>query len=128
MAKANTQSARTKKQENIQISWAQAVRDMVVAAINKGQLPIFGFFLVILMLIYKMPEGDVAKLVFEMLSSLKKGEFVAYILLILSVSGWIYHARIMRREFSIEAKRIGREKSNLQSQLAGVKFISSDQQ
>jgi hypothetical protein len=126
MAKGNAPSTRTKKLENVPVSWAQAIRDMVISAINKGQLPIFGLFLVILMLIYKMPEADVSKLVFEILDSLRRGEFVAYILLSITIFGWFVHARVMRKTFTDEAKRIGREKSNLQSQLAGIKFKSSN--
>jgi len=108
------------------MSWAQALRDMVVSSINKGQLPIFGLFLVILMLIYKMPEADVSRLVFEILESLRKGEFIAYILLGITGFSWFVHSRSMRKKFSDETKRIGREKSALQSKLDGVKFKSSD--
>lgn len=108
------------------MSWAQALRDMVVSAINRGQLPVFGFFLVLLMLFFKMPAEDVSKLVFEILESLRHGELVAYVLLTVACVGWFTHARTMRRLFSAEAERIGREKSALQSRLAGVKFESSD--
>jgi len=125
MAKGSAPSPR-KNQENTPVSWAQAIRDMVISAINKGQLPIFGLFLVILMLIYKMPETDVSKLVFEILDSLRRGEFIAYILLGITAFGWLAHARIMRKTFTDEARRIGREKSNLQSQLADIKFKSSN--
>lgn len=99
---------------------------MVVAAINRGQLPIFGAFLVVLVLIIKMPSEDVSKLVFDILRSLRHGEFIAYILLACTGGGWFVHARIMRKLFSDEVERIGREKSRLQSNLAGMKFKSSN--
>jgi len=108
------------------MSWAQAFRDMVIAAINRGQLPIFGFFVLLLALIVKMPNEGVSKLVFEILGSLHHGELVGYILCIIIIFFWYAHVRIMRKSFSAEFKRIGQEKSSLQSKLANVPFESSD--
>lgn len=126
MAKAQTPSTRGKRPKNGTMSWPQALRDMVVSAINRGQLPLLGFFMLLLMLVFKMPAEDVSRLVFELLQALRHGEFVAYILLVITAGGWFAHARKMRQLFSAEAERIGREKSKLQEQLAGIKFGSSD--
>jgi hypothetical protein len=108
------------------MTWAQALRDMVVASINRGQLPVFGIFFVLLMLVWKMPGEDVSKLVFEIFALLRNGELFAYILAFLLGIGWFVHARIMRKVFSDEFERIGLEKSELQGKLAGKKFGSSN--
>ena len=106
--------------------WSQALRDMVISSINRGQLPILGFFIVLVALIFRMPADDVSKLVLDIFTSMKHGETISYPLLIASLFGWFSHARWQRKEFSKECARIGKEKSDLQSKLANRKFKSSD--
>ena len=127
MAKNSGTSNTTKKQRRESFGWSQAFRDMVVSAINRGQLPVFGTFLVILMLLWKMPGNDVSKLVFDILDSLRRLEFLAYLFLVVVCIGWFIHARVMRSAFSAEAERMGREKSELQRKLASTQFKSSNQ-
>ena len=127
MSNKNSQQSRRKgSRANGKMTWAQSVRDMTIASINKGQLPLFGLLFIVSIMILKMPSEDVSDLVFSIFSALKAGEYVAYILLVLSLSGWYAHAKFMRKAFSAEAERIGNEKSNLQGRIAGVKFGSSD--
>lgn len=124
--KAAQQRKNKGRRPNGKMSWAQAVRDMVVSSINKGQLPLFGIFFVFCLLILKMPAEDVSALVFELAKALNEGESIAYILLCITLVAWYAHAKFMRKAFSDEAARIGNEKSDLQSKMAGVKFGSSD--
>lgn len=113
-------------QKNGTMSWAQAVRDIVVTSMNRGQLPILGMIGVALLLIWKMPEANAAELVVSIVDGLKQGELVGYLMFVLSIAGWYFHAKWMRKLFSSETKRIGQEKSGLQSALTGEKFQSSD--
>lgn len=107
-------------------TWAQAVRDIVVTSINRGQLPILGMIAVALLVLYRLPEGDIAKLALEVVESLRRGEFWAYLIELATVVAWYVHSRAMRKAFSDEAERIGREKSRVQSQAAGVEFKTSN--
>ena len=99
---------------------------MVTAAINKGQLPLFGLLFVIVCLILKMPANEVAELVFAIFDALKAGELVGYLIAIILGGCWYGHARVMRRQYSNEYERIGKEKTSLQSQVSGVTYSSSD--
>lgn len=108
------------------VSWAQAVRDMVIASINRGQLPILGIIGIATVLTFRLPEQDISRVVFEIVAALKKGELWAYVLEGLTLFGWFTHAKVMRKIFSAEAERIGCEKSKIQSKSAGVEFKSSD--
>lgn len=99
----------------------------MVASINRGQLPIFGFFFVVSIIVWKMPGGDVTKLMFSLLQSLRDAELVAYIIAGILAIGWYSHARVMRKIYSDEFERIGREKTALQTQASGVAFKSSDE-
>jgi hypothetical protein len=108
------------------MTWAQAFRDIVVTSMNRGQLPVLGLIGIVVLLLWKMPESDVSKLVFDIFQELKNGQLLAYPLWLITVAGWFYHAKSMRQMFSDEAARIGREKSQPQSKISNTKFKSSD--
>lgn len=108
------------------VGWAQAVRDIVVASINKGQLPILGLLSVILLIIWKMPPADMTEIAKGAFQDLKAGQYVAYLVCFLLICGWYAHTKGMRKQFSLEFERIGNEKSKLQSDAAGAKFKSSE--
>ena len=78
------------------------------------------------MLVWKMPAEDAGKLMHDVLGALRSGELWSYGLLLGALVGWFFHAKFMRKEFSDETLRIGREKSDLQSKLSGIKYESSD--
>lgn len=118
-------TAKTKPTQS-KFSWAQAVRDMVVTSMNRGQLPILGTIGVVLLLISRMPEQDISRLVFEIFSALRSGELWAYVAEFGTVGAWFVHAKLMRKMFSEEVERIGREKSAIQGKAARAKFNSSN--
>lgn len=109
-----------------EVTWAQAFRDIIVASMNRGQLPILAVALIIGLAIWRMPAQDVSKWVFEVTHLLATRKLLGYALFLVAMIGWYLHARWMRKEFSEECLRIGTEKSDLQSKLAGTKFKSSD--
>jgi hypothetical protein len=119
MSNNKTQPKGPKESVN-KIGWAHAFRDSAVASINRGQLPLFGFFLLLLALIWKMPQDDVSKLVFDLLASARRGELFAWVIAVLLAAGWFTHARVQRRLFGTEFDRVGREKSALQNQALGT--------
>lgn len=127
MAKEPIHKNGTNRAKDRSMSWAEACRDMIVAAIDRGQLPTFGILIVVVTLLAKMSESDVAKLVFSIFESLRNFELFAYIFSFMLCTGWFVHAKTMRKLFSAEAERIGREKSELQSKLAQVTFESSEE-
>lgn len=108
------------------VTWAQAFRDTVIASMNRGQLPVLGGMFIFALIIWKMPEQDVSKLAFMILENIKKFQLIAYPLLIIVTLLYFYHVRFMRKDFSRELERIGKEKSALQSSLSGNKFKSSN--
>ncbi len=108
------------------VSWAQATRDMVVTSMNRGQFPILGTIVIVGLLIFRMPEQDISTLVFGIIESLSDGELWAYVAEFFTLGAWFTHTKLMRKMFSEEAERIGREKSKMQSRAAGVPFKSSD--
>jgi hypothetical protein len=107
------------------MSWAHATRDVLLASMNNGLFAFVAIWLLMLGILWKLPDGDVTRLTFDVLAKLEKGELWAYILLVLVLATWYFHARAMRRNFTAECERIGREKSALQND-KGHNFSSSE--
>ena len=107
------------------MNWPQAVRDIFVTSINRGRLPVLGLIVTALLVLSRIPAEELAKLMNEVIFSLKRGELWAYVVCMVLAIAWYFHARAMRRAFSDEAQRIGQEKSRIQSKAAGVPFKSS---
>jgi hypothetical protein len=107
------------------VSWAQAFRDIVIASMNKGQLPLLAIAGVAALIIWRMPPADVSLLANEILSRLDRGDLTGWVLSGLLAGAWHFHARMMRKAFHREADRIGKEKSKLQNVAAGRKLPGS---
>lgn len=117
---------RKNRKGNSPVTWPQAARDITVSAINRGQLLLLGCVAIVMLLIWKMPGEDVTPLVREILQKLEQLHFIAYILLGITLAGWYAHAKVNRRNFSEELRRVGNEKSKLQALRAGNEFKSSE--
>lgn len=114
------------KNQTKTIGWPQAIRDIVVASINKGQLPILGIIAVMLVVLWRIPPQDLSKLVDKLFELTAKHQILAYALNVILIIGWYIHSRFLRKMFSTEMERIGNEKSVLQNIVAGREFKSSD--
>jgi hypothetical protein len=108
-------------------TYAQALRDIVVAAINKGQLPILGIIAIILGILWKMSSEDAGKLAFKVLESLKVNGTIGWFLVLIIIVFWYLHVKSLRRSFSKEYMRIGKEKTKIQGHAVGQKYKSSDE-
>ena len=108
------------------VTWAQATRDIVLAAMNNGQLLPLGLTAVVLLLIWRMPSEQAGALAREVLNGLRHAAGVAYVALIGVSVGWVSHVRWMRLAFRAEYERIGREKSELQRLVTGADLKSSE--
>jgi len=107
---------------------SQAVRDVLVTAINRGQLPALGVIAIVLTLLWRMPESDISTLVFDLLDTLKKWQTTGYVLFLLCLFFWYIHVKHLRKAFSEEMRRVGREKSGLQNKHVEEPFKSSENQ
>lgn len=96
MATGSKGSAAAKVPE---VTWAQAVRDIVIAAINRGQLPALLLGFSVLLLIYKLPDEFVGPMFNRVLTKLEDGSLVGWTLFAIVVVVWYLHARKMRNAF-----------------------------
>jgi hypothetical protein len=102
------------------------LRDVLVVAINKGQLPILLGGTIILVLVLKMPGDDASKLLFGILEALERHEIIGYVLSAGITLAWLVQAAFARKEHKKETHRVGSEKSDLQKQLLGNRIRSSE--
>lgn len=109
----------------VKFSWANAFRDIVVRSIDRGQFLFVALWLMGMVILIKMPGEDVSKMMNAILERLERGELFAYVVNLLVLGGWYFHARWMRKQAAHEFDRIGTEKSRLQDQLTGLKLEGS---
>jgi len=105
-------------------TWAQAFRDIGVAAVNRGQLLAFGFFALTGLIILKLSGDAVQKDMTDLIAELKGGCFLGYLLAGFLLAGWIVHARYLLRRGHQEQERIAGERNKAQA-LLGVTTGSS---
>jgi hypothetical protein len=106
-------------------AWVAALRDVLIASINKGQFPFAILGLVSLTLIIKMPSDDVSKLVFRLVDGMERDSLSGYFLSLLILIGWYIHARYQRRVINGEIERMAAERNTLQSKSLGQQRIRS---
>lgn len=108
------------------VTWAQAFRDIIIRAMDRGQLLPVLLFLVVLALIWKMPESKVYDFGVVVIDGFKDLSLVGWGLVAIVCILWAGHARTMRRNHSTESQRIGGEKSRLQQEQIDTTLGSSD--
>lgn len=104
---------------------AAALRDVLIASINKGQFPFAMLGVVLLALIVKMPSEDVSELVFRLVDGAERDSLLGYLLSLFVLAGWYVHARYQRRVIAREIGRIAAERNMLQSRNLGQHRIKS---
>lgn len=100
-------------------------RDIFVNATNKGQLPATILGLLFVIYFIRMPVEDLKQLGSNVVEYLKSGYLLGYFLFIITVLGWFYHAKRLRRTATKEQERIGNEKTTLQKKHLPGKIKSS---
>ena len=101
------------------------VRDVLIASMNKGQFPLAMVGMIVLTIIFKMPAEDVSRLAFQIITDLKAGYLLGYVLSIGSVSGWFIHARWQRRSITVEIDRLSGDRTRTQKQQLGTGKVKS---
>jgi hypothetical protein len=115
----------TKQVVDKRVTIAQAARDIVIAAMNKGQLIPVVLGAGIIIILWRMPSDDVTKLANRLLDMLSNHAIVGYALWLVTIMVWYVHATHVRNVHNVESGRIGKEKSRLQEQLSDRALPSS---
>jgi hypothetical protein len=120
-----TKKRSTSTAHSVGAALATALREVLIASINKGQFPFAMLGLVLLALIVKMPSEDVSELVFRLVDGVERGSLLGYLLSLFVLAGWYVHARYQRRVIAREIGRIAAERNMLQGRKLGQHRIKS---
>jgi hypothetical protein len=104
----------------------QVLRDVLIASMNKGQFPIAVVAVVVIVIVLKMDSKDVALLVSRVIDAQERKWFLGYILSVLILLAWGFHAKWQRKGIVEEMNRLSALRSELQTQLANRKLGSSE--
>lgn len=110
----------------VKVTVAQAVRDVLLRAMSTGQLVPLALVAFFIICIIRIPEGAIEKLANRVLDAMINASIVGYLLFFLTVLAWAWHASVMRKCFSAEAKRIGKEKTEHQQRNTKHSLGTSD--
>lgn len=95
------------------VGMAQAIRDVFIASINKGQFPFAIVGAIVLVLVLRLPSEEIVPLLRWMVETLGAMYYLGYALFIVTVFGWYFHAQRIRRETTEKlAELIARRRSN----------------
>lgn len=111
--------------KNQQFTWAQAVRDIVVEAIRKGQILALTVAGAILLFLWRLPDQSLLLVWQDVRDGANRNWILSFVCNLLLVGGWFVHSRRLRRTFEGEFERISAERNQLQKQL-GVGVRSSE--
>ena len=110
------------------INLNRMIRDVLMQAISKGQLPLALFGIWIIIVLLRLPASDLSKLVSQVLDLVVRGYLVGDVLAALFLAGWFIHVRAQRRLFTREMQRVSEERNEWQKKLMGDKIISSEEE
>ena len=95
-------------------------------AINKGQLLLFGYSIVLVVMALRIPADKLGELADKIIDNFVKFQSGAWVLLLLALFFTFFYVKNMRRRFSKEYRRIGKEKSDMQQGQSPIILGSSD--
>ena len=128
--KCNQRLGKMGKQKNnksqVQVTWAQAWRDVMVRAMSNGQLIPITISIILMIAAWRLPDGDLSRLAFSIVDGFKDHALVGWAVSVILILAWAAHARVMRRCFSSEAQRIGNEKTKYQQKQTNQALGKSD--
>jgi hypothetical protein len=115
----------TKNDSRPAVGWPHAFRDILVAAVNRGQFPFFCIFLIFLLLVFKMPSEEAGRLIIDLEHDLRDMHILGWVLELFTLVAWVWLNRRQRRTYRDEINRISEEKSAAQTAELGSALVKS---
>ena len=99
---------------NFKTNGWDALIEIGIASINRGQIMIFILGLIMLFLVWRIPTEDIKPIIVLILNALKTYHILGWIGFSAGSTGWFVHSRYLRQLHTKEMKRVGDEKSSFQ--------------
>ncbi len=102
------------------------IQNIIIESISKGVF--FGacIFIIVLIMLVKMPNADVSTLVFKIFRGFANYYYWGYIACILVIIGWYLHIRWLIDRNVAEMDRLVEERNSLQKKFLDSNFTGSD--
>ncbi|RRO01424.1 hypothetical protein DMB85_020790 [Pectobacterium aquaticum] len=107
-------------------SWAQAWRDVMYKAISSGQIVPTSIAIVAMIGMWRMPTEQIGPLMHRVLNGLSNHSITGWVMFAMALCAWCWHSATMRKNFSLEAQRIGNEKTRHQQARTDQPLGTSD--
>lgn len=101
--------------------------NILLASLNRGQFIPASVFIIVLVGIMRMPEGDVTRFLYEVLADLKNGALLGYIWGGLVTYLWFKGTKALRKQNVTEMKRIVEERNHYQAKQIGEHNVKSSE-
>ncbi|MCU4496370.1 hypothetical protein [Acinetobacter ursingii] len=101
--------------------WARTVRDIAIKAIDSGQFLMFGFILIVVIILIKMPSdviGEIVKDLFKNILVYATNGFILFVLTLIAVS---LYMKAMNKRHKKQISERDEMIQNLNSRLLGAK-------
>lgn len=102
-------------------NWPGAFRDILVASLNKGQFPIAVVLVIFVVIFWRLPATDLKGILVDFLNRFENNYIFGWALFIITLFGWYFHSRYVRKVHLNEINRIIQEKQDLQQILLNKK-------
>jgi hypothetical protein len=91
------------------------LRDVLVAAIDRGQFPVAVIAIALIVSIMWIPHDEWATIVKDTLQSLREGALLGYLLSVAIATGWWCHVHLIRKRHSEKIMKIESEVDRFKS-------------
>lgn len=103
------------------------LQTVLVAAINKGQVPVVTTSLFVLVIAIRVPEDTISRIVDRLFDIVVLGNFVGYFLALIISMLWFLHAKRQRHVFEREVRRVAKVRDKVQRKLLGPEYVQSSE-
>lgn len=102
------------------------LRDVLITSMNRGQLLLTAFVLILLIFIIKLPQNELMIFASKVLHVFKDWHLFGWFIAIFTTFGWFFGAKRQRFLHTDEMRRISEEKRQLQQKLSDKRLPSSN--
>lgn len=102
------------------------LRDIIIASLNKGQFLVMGFWLIVFILILKLDSSEALNLLRAFKTLLVDLRILGWTLFGITIVGWYFISKSVRRSHYREMSRISDEKKSYQERNLGQKLGTSN--
>ena len=113
------------KQPGSQIGMWQAIQNVTLHALDRGQFLQVGILAITALLVYKLEGKDAASVLKELFRIFQSGWLFGWIVGGIALVGWYIHVKWMRNATQKEFTRLADERNELQQRLTDSQITSS---